>query len=156
MTRKILPILIAGSLTLLGACGGGGSTSSQGGDPAVQGLDVSKYQAVDLPRGFPDGFPTPDDAKPVYATETDTGYAVWYVSGLTADEVYDYFHDDLGGTGWRYTYYRRRQDVSGSYQYFSLATDDGSWKGGAYIGRGGPGWDAYTDPFSFRVEVEET
>jgi hypothetical protein len=141
-------------LLLVPACGGGGSSSAS--DPeqrAAEGIDMGSVQAVDLPSGFPDDLPLPDDAVAVHVAETSQGGpSVFFASGRTSDELQQFFSQALSEEGgWELSWHKNVQGSAGKYSLYSVVADE--WTGSIFVGIGGPEASAYTGPYSFRVEL---
>ncbi len=153
----LLTVVLVGSAcskksTTVNPPGGGGLVTTP---PAVTtpietspgGVSVG----TSLPDGFPAEFPIPDGSTPAYsASQGAQGFAVWFSSDKSLDELVSFFDGALPSNGWTVASKVNASDqANGSYTAYSI-TGNG-YAGGIYVGTGAPGAAAFSGNFAFFV-----
>ncbi len=103
-----------------------------------------------LPDGFPSEFPIPDGAAPAYSASQGQGYAVWFSSDMSLDELTSFFDDALPGGGWTVASKANVSDQAGG-SYTAYAITGNGYSGGIYLGSGAPGAGGFSGDFAFFV-----
>lgn len=176
MTRRTLVLAAAVSLAVVGAACSKSSNGSNADGGAATSPPASESSAVsssampppsptsfssggttvnigggEIPAGFPDSFPLPSDAKPVYSAGGTDGYFVWFSSAQSLDELHSFFDENLPANGWKIDYQADFSDQSGKYTAYTI-TGNG-FTGGLYIGEGAPGSTGFTGDYKFFVTL---
>jgi hypothetical protein len=142
---------------------GGGLVTSPPAASAITGAPSSAATPIEtssggvsigtgsLPDGFPAEFPIPDGSSPAYsASQGAQGYAVWFSSDQSLDELVSFFDGALPSNGWTVASKVNASDqANGSYTAYSI-TGNG-YAGGIYVGSGAPGAAAFSGNFAFFV-----
>jgi hypothetical protein len=106
----------------------------------------------ELPAGFPDSFPIPDGATAVYSASTG-GYAVWFSTTQSADELRSFFDENLPSNGWTITV---KSDFGSSEGTGTIYVIEGNgYSGGVYVGEGAPGSDVFSGQYAFWVTLNQ-
>lgn len=148
--------------------GGGGLVTSPPAASATTGAPSSAVTPIvtssggvsvgtgSLPDGFPAQFPIPDGATPAYsASKNGQGFAVWFASDKSLDELTSFFDGALPGSGWTVASKTTASDqASGSYTGYSI-TGNG-YSGVIYLGSTAPGAAGFSGNFAFFVVLTPT
>lgn len=164
----LLMVLLVGSAcskksTTTSQPGGGGLITSPPAASATTGVSSSATTPIDtssggvsvgtgsLPDGFPSEFPIPDGSTPAYsASEGGQGFAVWFASDKSLDELVSYFDGALPGSGWTVVSKVNASDsANGSYTAYTIMGN--GYSGGIYLGTGAPGSQGFSGNFAFFV-----
>lgn len=167
MLRKFSTLTWVAVLALgLTACGGDGKTTVElpGGGQAGVGQDGEGGITIEgpsggvqigtgrYPEGWPEGFPVPEGAEPVYSVGSEGGVSVWFAADQTTEELKAFFADALPAAGYTIGSTTEFSDAEGSYAV--LAISGNGMSGGIYLGGSGSGAaPGYEGEFAFWVTL---
>ncbi|MEW6060259.1 MAG: hypothetical protein AB1551_09020 [Actinomycetota bacterium] len=163
MNRKRIALIAGALLIALLATGCSGDEGTDGGDqtsPVIvspttisSGSTTVDIGGGTLPEGFPDSFPIPDGATPVYSVSSG-GYGVWFSSSQSSDELRSFFDENLPGNGWTITV---KSDFTSSTGTGTVYVIEGNgFNGGVYVGEGAPGSGIFSGEYAFWVTLNQT
>ncbi len=164
----VLPSLLLVTVGLV-ACGGNGKTTvelpgggqvevgQEEGGITVEGPTGGQVQIGTgrYPEGWPEDFPVPEGAEPVYSVGAEDGVMVWFASDLTTDELKAFYAEALPAAGYTIDSTTEFSDAEGSYAVMTIS--GGGLTGGIYLGGSGSGAaPGYEGEFAFWVSLAPT
>ncbi len=141
-----------------GGGGGGGAEETSAPSPALSptvfssGTTTVEIGGGNLPATWPEEFPLPDGATPVYSLATGGGAYVWFASPQGIDELRGFFDENLPANGWTVDSKQDFSDTSGAFSIYGITGN--SFTGTVFLGEGSSVPGGFTGDFAFAVILD--